>query len=539
LGKDEKVANITPSVEPTALASPGQERLATAPTTEWSGMVHQVVGLGIESLHALLIELGSLETQVVWTIQGNGEICHVPAEDAAQNQFPGMITILSRIASAPKDDLLAQCRSPRHWVFGWRVDEKQIIVMEVNFRRQRSDISESDLATLRLLGDTSLRENRKAPLPPTAVEENPQLDGDIESFSTVSVATDPAQAFSEPSAPILTETPIVAPLPSPAEVPPAPPIDLPFQAPTPAKTVDSFVPPPPERRPTGFGRSTRKTIAIPVGYHPEPEEERFASRSEQPLSEADTLIGIADSTQPEPEQNNETLANDSHLLGHDTSRTDASPSFTPDRDNEFPQAYSETVAWPPLTPPETRRRSPLVSALGLALAILCTLLSLWVAAMAVPETVASYQADAQRRRTMSDQTMIRDLSLAMASGDYGDVQTVLSSFASMGYFESALVSNSRNRVVAQAGSDTGIRIGDETPPDVKKFARIIDLSLANEPQGKLMLLHEENIEDQQQYGLWTLQIGAVVVGLVSFIVTLLIALRLYRAPLARFLLRNR
>ena len=135
--------------------------------------------------------------------------------------------------------------------------------------------------------------------------------------------------------------------------------------------------------------------------------------------------------------------------------------------------------------------------------------------------------------------MIRDLSLAMASGDYGDVQTVLSSFASMGYFESALVSNSRNRVVAQAGSDTGIRIGDETPPDVKKFARIIDLSLANEPQGKLMLLHEENIEDQQQYGLWTLQIGAVVVGLVSFIVTLLIALRLYRAPLARFLLRNR
>lgn len=496
-------------------------------------MAHKVVGMGIESIHALLIELSSLETRAAWTIQGSSEIGSIPAEEST-HQFPGLITIISRIALAPADDLLAQCRSPQNWVFGWRVDEMRVIVAEVNFRHQRSDISESDLAALRLLGDTSLREilatqDASSPL----VEESARPDHAAEPAPIVSLAIDQRQHSSEQSAPVPAETSVVeSPPPSSDEIPE---VAHHFQPVASVKAVPSFVPS--ERRTSGFARSTRKTIAVPVGYRPEPGGDDAQPIKEQPLGEADTLIGLPDGD-PHVSDKSKTFVNDTPPMAHGAPIDDAPPPLLPDRDSEFPRAYSETVAWPQ-TPPVARRRPPIVSALGLALAIVCTLLSLWVSTVAVPETMASYQADAQRRRTMSDQTMIRDLSMAMASGDYGDVQTALSSFASMGYFESALVSNTRNRVVAQAGSDTGIRIGDETPPDVKKFARIINLSLASEPLGQLVLLHEENIEEQQQSGLLTLQIGAIVVGVVSFFITLLIALRLYRAPLARLLLRNR
>ncbi|HOL64601.1 MAG TPA: hypothetical protein PLB97_04625 [Accumulibacter sp.] len=293
-----------------------------------------------------------------------------------------------------------------------------------------------------------------------------------------------------------------------------------------------------ERRTIGSS-STRRTIAIPVGQRRETLVNDLAQSDEKPLSEADTLISLPEverrpANRKEKPESLSPLVLDSHS---ENERQPTLPSTDADDEGEIPRAYTEAVAWPQIKSPATKH-PPLLSALGMTLGIICTLLSLWVSTVAVPETMASYQAEAQRRRTMSDQTMIRDLSIAMASGDYGDVQTALSSFASLGYFESALVSNTRKRVVAQAGLDTGIRIGDETPPDVKKFARTIDLMLANESQGQLLLLHEGNNEEQQS-GLVTIQIGAVIVGVVSFLFSLIIALRLYRAPLARVLLRNR
>ena len=50
-------------------------------------------------------------------------------------------------------------------------------------------------------------------------------------------------------------------------------------------------------------------------------------------------------------------------------------------------------------------------------------------------------------QALADKTLVRGVGTAMSTGDYGDVQTVLSSYSSLGYFEGAAVVNVRQRVV--------------------------------------------------------------------------------------------
>ncbi len=555
----------------------GTAQSETAPLlARWQNMSPKVGILRLELIRALQIELTSLDLTAAWSIDGNGMI---RGNDPADKPFPGMITLVSRIAQSPAGNMLAQCRSLRQWVFGWRTGANQAFVIEANFRSDRGDMNESDMETLRVLVDTSfsvhhasaagnavttppvLQHSSTPGTPESAVsaplhhsrpaESSPEypaagggnaghVDGSTErqpaaaNFRQVESSAEkqlPAAPFRQAESGLLKQTSAANPSPGEtlATVAGASSTDVPKTDETSTRK---------ERRTIGSS-STRRTIAIPVGQRRETLVNDLAQSDEKPLSEADTLISLPEverrpANRKEKPESLSPLVLDSHS---ENERQPTLPSTDADDEGEIPRAYTEAVAWPQIKSPATKH-PPLLSALGMTLGIICTLLSLWVSTVAVPETMASYQAEAQRRRTMSDQTMIRDLSMAMASGDYGDVQTALSSFASLGYFESALVSNTRKRVVAQAGLDTGIRIGDETPPDVKKFARTIDLMLANESQGQLLLLHEGNNEEQQS-GLVTIQIGAVIVGVVSFLFSLIIALRLYRAPLARVLLRNR
>lgn len=524
------LSSVTPTIFPAS--TPAGEMNALL--AQRQGVSHKVGALKIDSIRALLIELSSLEFKAIWTIDSHGEIHGNQDTSRADRQFPGMITVLSRIALIPAGEMLAQCRSLQQWVFGWRTSESLIIVAEANFRSERSDMSESDMASMRSLVDSSLRVNQSTVVvthaPAPAEHPDTPIESKPEPTPPTAVKTlEPAHTKSE-AAPATHNllSPVFSTFQAPSSLSGAPAVNI---------TKTDEPPAPRERKYLGPG-STRKTITIPVGQRRETPREEVLKPLESSLAEADTLIAISES-ETRTTGGTETpgaLSPTQSNIDPQPARQSASTAEK-EEEGEFPRAYSETVTWPQIKP-SAAKHPPLVSTLGLTLAIICTLLSLWVASVAVPETLASYQADAQRRRTMSDQTMVRDLSMAMASGDYGDVQAALSSFASMGYFESALVSNARKRIVAQAGLDTGIRIGDETPPDVKKFARALDLRSSNESQGQLLLLHEGNNEEQQN-GLISIQIGAIVVGVASFLFSLLIALRLYRAPLARLLLRNR
>ena len=149
---------------------------------------------------------------------------------------------------------------------------------------------------------------------------------------------------------------------------------------------------------------------------------------------------------------------------------------------------SLSMAWPKA---ERRVRSKQASSwLGLSLLLGAVLLTGWLAFAAVPEELQANgvrQTELAQLRAMADKTMVQGLSAALASGDYGEVQTVLTSFNGLGYFSSAVVTNGNQRIVSLAGKPDGLRIGDPLPPRVARAARTFDLSVGSERLGQLLV----------------------------------------------------
>lgn len=147
------------------------------------------------------------------------------------------------------------------------------------------------------------------------------------------------------------------------------------------------------------------------------------------------------------------------------------------------------VAWPQV---ERRRRvvPRWISWPAAVLACLAALLGGWMTAVTVPQArqdAVVRQADLDRLRAMADSTVSRSIATAMASGDYGEVQAALSSFAALGYFEQAVVTNARQRVVASVGDMSGVRIGDAPPAELVQQAQVSDLMQGSEANGRLLV----------------------------------------------------
>ena len=90
-------------------------------------------------------------------------------------------------------------------------------------------------------------------------------------------------------------------------------------------------------------------------------------------------------------------------------------------------------------------------------------------------------------QTQAEATMTQAVGKALAEGDYGEVQAELASFAAMRYFESALVTNRRGRVVAAAGPIHGMRMGDPLTANVAGNSRVIELNDSTGPNGQLLV----------------------------------------------------
>jgi hypothetical protein len=133
----------------------------------------------------------------------------------------------------------------------------------------------------------------------------------------------------------------------------------------------------------------------------------------------------------------------------------------------------------------------LMSRLSVVLLGCSGLMALWLAAAALPDlkrSTAVREAQVARLQALADKTLVRGIGTAMSSGDYGDVQTVLSSYSSLGYFDGAAVVNVRQRVVALSGRTDQLRIGDPVPEDAQRNAQTIDLALGNERLGQLLIV---------------------------------------------------
>ncbi len=145
----------------------------------------------------------------------------------------------------------------------------------------------------------------------------------------------------------------------------------------------------------------------------------------------------------------------------------------------------ESLVWPPSRERRQRRRGMRQSRLGaMVFAAVSALLALWIAFFALPDM----SGQSARQQVLAEKTMAHMLSVAMATGDYGEVQSALSTFESIGYFKSAAVTNPKQRVVSLANAEPGWRIGDATPAAAAMQARSLELAMGSEQYGKLWLI---------------------------------------------------
>jgi hypothetical protein len=152
-------------------------------------------------------------------------------------------------------------------------------------------------------------------------------------------------------------------------------------------------------------------------------------------------------------------------------------------------ANMTAMVWPQVdrraSKPHSRSTLLQVSAL-----LLVALLSAWVALFAAPgawQALTEQQAENAGLLKTADATLVRQLSTAMATGDYGEAQAELSAFSSLGYFQRAVVTNAKGKVVAVAGDVPGVRIGDAVNPGFAAAARPLALTLGSVAHGELLI----------------------------------------------------
>lgn len=151
---------------------------------------------------------------------------------------------------------------------------------------------------------------------------------------------------------------------------------------------------------------------------------------------------------------------------------------------------ADSLAWPG---PGTDRPAPAPWLLGLSLGLMLigALLAGWLALATLPElrrSTAVREAQLTQARALIDKTLVRGVATAMATGDYGDVQSALDGFAALGYFDGAAVVNPRGRVVALSGATDPLRIGDAVPPTLPSQAQGVELALGTDSLGQLLIL---------------------------------------------------
>lgn len=134
-----------------------------------------------------------------------------------------------------------------------------------------------------------------------------------------------------------------------------------------------------------------------------------------------------------------------------------------------------------------------------------------------------------RIRALMDTAMLRNLSLALAKADYGEVQETLSAYSDSGYFDQAAVSNAKYRVIAIAGDWPNVRIGEPVPGQIARATETLDLRLGSESFGQLMVPQSRtNPPALMKSGLRALRTASAWVSALALLASLVLSVVLAR-----------
>ena len=187
------------------------------------------------------------------------------------------------------------------------------------------------------------------------------------------------------------------------------------------------------------------------------------------------------------------------------------------------------LQWPEVD----RRQAPqapqvtLSTRVGVLLMALSALLALWLTVFVAPrarDEALALQTEVQRLQLMGSKSMLSTLAASLATGDYGELQATLANFGVLGYFETAVITNARQRVVAMVGSVPDVRIGDGLPAALAKSTAAQELSLGSERYGQLMVSGATLPKTMTGASRWVM-IAAALVGATALCGVLLLVLR--------------
>jgi hypothetical protein len=170
--------------------------------------------------------------------------------------------------------------------------------------------------------------------------------------------------------------------------------------------------------------------------------------------------------------------------------------------------------------------SPRATWTTLMLSLLALVACFWLATVGVPKAqraLLTQQEQLDRARKASDATLVSGLSQAWGTGDYGDVQTALNSFASLGYFDSAVVTNANGKVVASAGAVPRQRIGDPVNPVYATSTRTMGLAAGPEGNGRVLVAEPKSVGTHSDGTLgltWVARLGTALSSCLALIAAL-------------------
>lgn len=165
-----------------------------------------------------------------------------------------------------------------------------------------------------------------------------------------------------------------------------------------------------------------------------------------------------------------------------------------------------------------------VVALGLAAAVMLTVLM---------QSASALRLESTRLQAQVDATMTQTLAKTLAGGDYGEVQAALASLASLKYFERALVTNARGRVIATTGPIGGVRIGDPLAPQAVDSARVFDLKANTERLGRLLVWDRAPLPGAGRDRRWLLTAAMLIVLSAAVVAAVMLLRWRQRLPLGK------
>lgn len=107
--------------------------------------------VGIASIRAAVVDLGSMDMQSSWSLSAHRDPHHEAVDAAPDSAFIAARDAGASLRDAPPEYTMVRKLSPRVWSFAWRASPERMVIAEARYRDRRDALDDTDTALVRLI----------------------------------------------------------------------------------------------------------------------------------------------------------------------------------------------------------------------------------------------------------------------------------------------------------------------------------------------------------------------------------------------------